>query len=1082
MSKLLTVFGATGNQGGSVVRTVLADAILSKQFKIRGISRDASKPAAQALIAKGVEVVAADMTSKSSLAEAIKGSDTVFLVTTPDFMAGGGTQEQLHGKNVADVAAEAGVNHLIYSSLLHVTNTTNGRLKHVVHFDDKAEVEQYIRSKGIPSTFVLPGYFMSNFTALQMIRKGDDGVYTLSYPVSDQARFPLIDTESDVGKFVVAAIRNKSTVIGKQVLAAAEYYTPTRIVSGFQEVTGKAARFVPIDAETYKSFLPGPLADEMLENHLFIEEPGYYAGKDLKESLDLLAGVGLKATSWKEFLEANKSAFHAARSTRPAEIAQDVKRILDLELLHHYTVSTAPTLSGDPVTRNYFLVGVPQLGFSHPYVLYSVLALAASHLAHFRPESRQYYYAHSKARHNMATSMAAPLLSNISITNLIPMHSFSIMTLFIAFANLRDEEDDSNEFLPSWLPLFRGVRTVLQSNNGAIYTSPISYLFYSVKVNEIWQTKISDVEALVDFQGYIEESTPEDDPTRELLLNAFQDLRRALVVYYGEDLGNEAKVKAFFTWLYKIPDEFLALLRNKNNKALSGTAAMLLSMLLADGVQGQPLNNTQGVTLTGFPPCDALITANLSHAVYLPASPRYNELVETYWSLNSRRRPWCFVLPGNTDEVSQTINALRDAGDGAGDWHIAIRSGAHSTDNSNNIVEGITIDLSQLNATVYNEKTTHASVGTGARWLSVFSELETHGRFATGGREGAVGVGGFLLGGGVSWYSQRTGFGCDSVVNYEVVLASGDVINANATVNSDLYRALKGGGNNFGVVTRFDIETFPFTNVTLETRSISGEYANEVADAIADFPNHDQSLADNAFIGMLSYSPKSEVKGINFQVTNINTLGRSNTTAYDAINRIPTLAPSTKATISPIVAANSSSVAAATRNVGAGSMMIATDARVVRYAIEQHAALVESLNATLGAQNFSTLMDFQPHPAYIAEIGAQKGGNVLGLDQSPKNRLMMVSAITLYSDKTEEDYPAAFQLLAAMKERILAFSRSVGKGEEFKYMNYGDAIQDVLGSYGPENVDRIRCAAKKYDPEGFFQHRVPGGFKIDRVA
>lgn len=139
------------------------------------------------------------MSSKASLAEAVNGSDTVFLVTSPDFMSGGGTQEQLHGKNVADVAAEAGVKHLIHSSLLHVTETTNGRLKHVVHFDDKAEVERYIRSKGIPSTFVLPGYFMSNFTALQMIKKGEDGVFNLVYPVSDKAKFPLIDTSSDIG-------------------------------------------------------------------------------------------------------------------------------------------------------------------------------------------------------------------------------------------------------------------------------------------------------------------------------------------------------------------------------------------------------------------------------------------------------------------------------------------------------------------------------------------------------------------------------------------------------------------------------------------------------------------------------------------------------------------------------------------------------------------------------------------------------------------------------------------------------------------------------------------------------------------
>lgn len=139
------------------------------------------------------------MSSKDSLAKALEGSHSVFLVTTPDFMSGGPSQELNHGKNVADVAESSGVQHLIFSSLLHVTDETNGRLKHVEHFDMKADVERYIRTKNVPSTFILPGYFMSNFTALQMIKKGEDGVYSLAYPVSDKAKFPLIDTESDIG-------------------------------------------------------------------------------------------------------------------------------------------------------------------------------------------------------------------------------------------------------------------------------------------------------------------------------------------------------------------------------------------------------------------------------------------------------------------------------------------------------------------------------------------------------------------------------------------------------------------------------------------------------------------------------------------------------------------------------------------------------------------------------------------------------------------------------------------------------------------------------------------------------------------
>ena len=245
--------------------------------------------------------------------------------------------------------------------------------------------------------------------------------------------------------------------------------------------------------------------------------------------------------------------------------------LLDMELLHHYSVSTSLTLSPDPAVRNYFTVSVPQLGFSHIYVLQSVLALAASHLAHFRPESRQYYYAHAKARHTAATSVATPLLSNISKANAIPMYCFSIMTLFIAFASLRDQEDlliDVSDVTPSWLALFRGVRTVLESDNRAIYKSSISYLFSSKTTNDTWQSKQSEQPALMDFLEHIEAITSEDEQTKLLLLNAFQNLRRAFYFFYEAGGGNESKTKALFTWMYKVPDEFLVLLRQRNSTAL----------------------------------------------------------------------------------------------------------------------------------------------------------------------------------------------------------------------------------------------------------------------------------------------------------------------------------------------------------------------------------------------------------------------------------------------------------------------------------------------------------------------------------
>lgn len=107
------------------------------------------------------------------------------------------------------------------------------------------------------------------------------------------------------GKFVKAAIKNAATLNGKRILAATDYYTPERILAEFEEVTGKKASYVQVTPEQYKSFLPAAMAEEMLENHLFIESPGYFNGASLKESLDLLDE---RPTTWKEYVK-KSSAF-----------------------------------------------------------------------------------------------------------------------------------------------------------------------------------------------------------------------------------------------------------------------------------------------------------------------------------------------------------------------------------------------------------------------------------------------------------------------------------------------------------------------------------------------------------------------------------------------------------------------------------------------------------------------------------------------------------------------------------------------------------------------------------------------------
>lgn len=146
MSKLLVVFGATGQQGGSVVDFVLNDSDLSKQFNIRGITRDPSKPAAQALEKKGVEVVKGDADEHGSLKSTMQGAHTVFAITATTYDDKLYERELSQGKAMADAAVGAGVKYFIFSTLSNMAKISEGRLKYTGHFDVKAEIEAYIVS------------------------------------------------------------------------------------------------------------------------------------------------------------------------------------------------------------------------------------------------------------------------------------------------------------------------------------------------------------------------------------------------------------------------------------------------------------------------------------------------------------------------------------------------------------------------------------------------------------------------------------------------------------------------------------------------------------------------------------------------------------------------------------------------------------------------------------------------------------------------------------------------------------------------------------------------------------------------
>lgn len=189
----------------------------------------------------------------------------------------------------------------------------------------------------------------------------------------------------------------------------------------------------------------------------------------------------------------------------------------------------------------------------------------------------------------------------------------------------------------------------------------------------------------------------------------------------------------------------------------------------------KPIANSQDRLLITLNQCEALQLAGSAHVLF-PSDEAYHKRTSSYWSVSAQLRPNCMVQPLSTEEVSETVKILlTDVA--CGREHFAIRSGGHTTwAGSNNIDDGVTIDLGLMNGTTLDVKTNIASIQPGSCWNQVYATLDPKGYTVAGGRAGSVGVAGFLTGGGNSFYTAQQGFACDNVKSFEVVLASGLVV------------------------------------------------------------------------------------------------------------------------------------------------------------------------------------------------------------------------------------------------------------------------------------------------------------------
>lgn len=160
-----------------------------------------------------------------------------------------------------------------------------------------------------------------------------------------------------------------------------------------------------------------------------------------------------------------------------------------------------------------------------------------------------------------------------------------------------------------------------------------------------------------------------------------------------------------------------------------------------------------------------------------------------------------------------------------------------------------------MNATTYNAETSTASILPGSRWLQVYQTLDALGVTVPGGRAGTVGVAGLVLGGGISFHSAKTGMVCDSVVGYEMVTATGDIIYITKDTYPDLFLALKGGVSNFGIVTRIDLAAFEASQIWGGAVLYNKTSGNALLSAMVDFADNVDKDPGSASLIFWTYLP-----------------------------------------------------------------------------------------------------------------------------------------------------------------------------------------------------------------------------------
>jgi uncharacterized protein YbjT (DUF2867 family) len=294
---LITVFGATGAQGGGAARALLQPT--ERAFRVRAVTRRPGSPAAQALSELGAEVVAADLDDAASVERAMQGAHGAFCVT--NFWEHFSPERELaQAGHLAEAAKRSGVRHVIWSTLEDTRRfvAPDGKRMPVLmerynvpHFDAKGEADALFIDRGLPLTRLLTSFYWDNLIHFGMQpQRGADGGLQFVLPMGD-APLPGI-AAADIGACAAAIFRRGEETVGRRIGIAGEHLTGAQMAAALSRALGEPVRHVAMEPADYAALgFPGAadLANMFQFKHDF--NAGFCALRDVAATRALHPGL-----------------------------------------------------------------------------------------------------------------------------------------------------------------------------------------------------------------------------------------------------------------------------------------------------------------------------------------------------------------------------------------------------------------------------------------------------------------------------------------------------------------------------------------------------------------------------------------------------------------------------------------------------------------------------------------------------------------------------------------------------------------------------------------------------------------------